>query len=54
MLRHIYITRRDLKLEQMSGTERDKIAKIMGHGVAQQQKYLWHRHHIDQDISEND
>ncbi|GIS52796.1 MAG: hypothetical protein Ct9H90mP28_5120 [Paracoccaceae bacterium] len=54
MLRHIYITRRDLKLEQMSGTERDKIAKIMGHGVAQQQRYMWHRAHIDGDITEDD
>ena len=54
MLRHIYITRRDLKLEQMSGTERDKIAKIMGHSTAQQQRYMWHRLHIDGDITEDD
>ena len=54
MLRHIYITRRDLKLEEMSGTERNKIAKIMGHRTEQQQRYLWHRLHIDGDISEDD
>ena len=41
-LRHIYISRRDLKLESKSGTERKKIAKIMGHSLEQQQKYLWH------------
>ena len=27
-LRHIYVTRRDLKLEEKSGLERNKIAKI--------------------------
>jgi len=26
----------------------------MGHGVAQQQRYMWHRAHIDGDISEDD
>ena len=41
-LRHIYITRRDLKLEEKSGLERNKIAKIMGHSVGTQQNYLWH------------
>jgi len=41
-LRHIYITRRDLKLEEKSGTERKEIAKIMAHSLEQQQKYLWH------------
>lgn len=41
-LRHIYITRRDLKLEEKSGLERNKIAQIMGHSVGTQQNYLWH------------
>ena len=42
MLRHVYISRRDLKIEQLSGTERQKIATLMQHGVDQQSKYLWH------------
>ena len=42
MLRHIYITRRDLMLEEKSGLERKKIADIMCHSLEQQQKYLWH------------
>lgn len=41
-LRHIYITRRDLKLEEKSGLERSKIANVMGHSVGTQQNYLWH------------
>jgi len=41
-LRHIYITRRDLKLEEKSGLERREIAKKMGHSVSTQQNYLWH------------
>lgn len=41
-LRHIYISRRDLKLESKSGLERKEIAKIMGHSLEQQQRYLWH------------
>ncbi len=41
-LRHIYITRRDLKLEEKSGLERSKIASVMGHSVGTQQNYLWH------------
>jgi hypothetical protein len=41
-LRHVYITRRDLKLETKSGIERKRIADIMGHSLNQQQKYLWH------------
>ena len=40
--RNIYVSRRDLELETKSGLERDKIAKIMGHSLEQQQKYLWH------------
>jgi integrase len=41
-LRHIYISRRDLKLEDKSGTERREISNIMGHSLEQQQRYLWH------------
>lgn len=41
-LRHIYISRRDLLLEQQSGTKRKEISEIMGHSLNQQQKYLWH------------
>ena len=47
-LRHIYITRRDLKLEEKSGLERDKIAKVMGHSVGTQQNYLWHTYEKEQ------
>jgi len=42
MLRHIYISRRDLKLEEKSGLEQEQIAKLMGHSIGQQRKYLWH------------
>ncbi len=42
MLRHIYISRRDLKLEEKSGLVQDDIAKLMGHSVEQQRRYLWH------------
>ena len=42
ILRNIFITRRDLKLEEKSGIERNKIAKIMGHSLSTQQNYLWH------------
>ena len=41
-LRHVYISRRDLALETKSGTERKNIARIMGHSLEQQQRYLWH------------
>lgn len=41
-LRHIYITRDDLKLERQSGTFRNEIAIKMGHSVSTQQTYLWH------------
>lgn len=41
-LRHIYISRRDLKLEDKSGLEQEIIAKQMGHSIEQQRKYLWH------------
>lgn len=42
MLRHIYISRRDLELETKSGLEQKKIADIMGHSIDQQRKYMWH------------
>jgi hypothetical protein len=42
MLRHIYISRRDIEVETMSGIDRNDIAKIMGHSIEQQRKYLWH------------
>jgi len=42
MLRHIYITRRDIKIEELSGTERQEIADLMQHSVDQQSRYLWH------------
>lgn len=42
MLRHIYISRRDLKLEEKSGLEQEQIAQLMGHSIEQQRKYLWH------------
>ena len=41
-LRHIYISRRDLEVEKMSGLQQDEIAKQMGHSIEQQRKYLWH------------
>lgn len=41
-LRHIYISRRDLRLEEKSGLEQKKIADIMGHGLAMQKRYNWH------------
>lgn len=47
--RHIYITRRDLKLEEKSGLERDEVAKIMGHSIATQQNYLWHTFEKEKD-----
>jgi integrase len=41
MLRHLYILRKDLKLEEKSLLEREKLANIMGHSVLQQEKYSW-------------
>ena len=52
ILRNIYITRRDLKLENKSGLERNKIAKIMGHSIGTQQNYLWHTYEKE-DLSKN-
>ena len=42
MLRHIYISRRDLKMETKSGLDQEKIAKLMGHSISTQKKYNWH------------
>jgi len=42
MFRHIYISRRDLRLEDKSGIEQEKLAKLMGHSVEEQRKYSWH------------
>ena len=40
-LRHIYISRPDLALNEKTGLERDQIAKLMGHSVEQQALYRW-------------
>lgn len=42
MLRHIYISRRDLKLESKSGSEQREISSKMCHSISQQRKYSWH------------
>lgn len=42
MLRHIYISRRDLNIQNMSGIEQERIANIMGHSIAMQRGYSWH------------
>ena len=42
MLRHIYITRRDLKLENKSGLEQEEVAKQMGHSITTLRRYMWH------------
>lgn len=42
MLRHIFISRPDLKLEEKSGLEQEEIAKIMGHSIERQRNYSWH------------
>lgn len=47
MLRHIYITRRDLKLEEKSGLEQDEIARAMGHSISTQRRYMWHTYEKD-------
>ena len=52
-LRHIYITRRDLKLEEKSGLERKEIADVMGHSVATQQNYLWHTYVKEKNKEDN-
>jgi hypothetical protein len=40
-MRHIYITRRDLKLERKSREIRQKYSKIMGHSLDTQDIYRW-------------
>lgn len=40
--RHAYISRRDLQLEKQSGIEKEKVSKLMGHGIEQQRKYSYH------------
>jgi hypothetical protein len=42
MLRHIFITRRDLQMESKSGLEQEKLARQMGHSIEQQRQYMWH------------
>lgn len=42
MLRHLYISRPDLDIQDKCGLERKEIAKKMGHSIEQQRKYLWH------------
>lgn len=41
MFRHIYISRKDLKLNTKSGLEQNKIASKMGHSIETQHKYMW-------------
>lgn len=41
-LRHIYISRRDLKLESKSGLEQEEISSRMGHSRMMQNRYSWH------------
>lgn len=40
--RHIYISRRDLKMEEKSGIKQGELAHAMGHSISQQKKYSWH------------
>jgi hypothetical protein len=42
-LRHIYLSRRDLKIENKSIEERKHIANIMGHSLQEQEYYMWHK-----------
>jgi hypothetical protein len=51
LLRHIYVSRRDLLLERKSGEEQEKISRVMGHSREQQNKYSWHA--WDRKISES-
>ena len=41
MLRHSYISRKDLEMGKMTGTQRNEIAKKMAHSVATQERYRW-------------
>jgi hypothetical protein len=40
--RHIYLSRRDINIEEQSGTHRQTLATAMGHSLGTQQRYLWH------------
>lgn len=40
-LRHIYISRRDLKLEDKTGLQQELIASKMGHSIGMQKNYMW-------------
>ena len=52
-LRHIFITRRDLKLEEKSGLERKEISDVMGHSLATQQNYLWHTYVKEEEMKKD-
>lgn len=41
MFRHIYISRKDLDIPNMTIKEKKKISNKMGHSVGQQMKYFW-------------
>ena len=43
MLRHIYISREDLKLNQKTGLEKEILAAKMGHSIGMQSGYQWIR-----------
>lgn len=49
MLRHIFLSRKDLNIEGMTGTEKNEIAKKMQHGIYQQGLYRWIRE-LDEDL----
>jgi integrase len=40
-LRHIYISRRDLKLEEKTGLQQELVASKMGHSIGMQKNYMW-------------
>ena len=50
MLRHIFVSRPDLKLNEKTGLEQQKIASKMGHNVSTQKKYMWMREVNDEDL----
>jgi hypothetical protein len=41
-IRHSYISRRDLKIEGLSGVQKKEISQIMGHSIETQSKYNFH------------
>jgi integrase len=41
MLRHIFLSRKDLDIGNMTGTEKNKIAMKMGHNIQMQGLYRW-------------